>query len=1133
MAEPRHPKARFFVERDLFDRLSSFSELQARISTLSTDTERGAAFEVFAEAYFATQPLHQASDVWPFNTIPLPHKQRLGLGTSRDMGVDGIFKTRSGVITAYQVKFRSGRPSLQWAELSTFMGLADKVSQRVLFTNCVDLPKLMNERRGFYCIRGGDLDRLQPSDFDAILGWLRGGLVRPEKKEPLPHQQQAFDAILAGLRAHDRVTTVMACGTGKTLVQLWLAERLSCQNVLVLVPSLALLRQTLHEWLRETRWERIAYLAVCSDPTVNRGMDDLVVRQSELDFPVTTDSKTVRAFLGRETEAVKVVFSTYQSAREVARGMRPGDAFDLALFDEAHRTAGREGGYFSFALKDTLAARKRVFLTATPRHYDVRHQDKEGDARLVYSMDAVDVYGPVVHNLSFAEAAKQGIICNYKVIISVVTTEMVNDELLRRGEVVVRGDVVKARQVANQIALQKAVERYGVTKMITFHRSVKSAASFTAPDGQGVQSHLPGFEAYHVNGRMAAAERDAITNAFGEADRSVISNARCLTEGVNVPAVDLVAFLAPRRSRIDIVQATGRAMRPVPGKTTGYVFLPLFLEEATGESVENAVERGDFDEIWTVLQAMQEHDASLAEIIRQMRQERGRAGGFDDSRFREKVEVLGPELSLEFLREAITTRSLDRLGSSWDARYGELQAYRDRFGHCNVPRPWPENPRLGQWVHVQRREWVGGRLSAERIRRLEHLGFVWGPWDAMWEKMFSELVEYKSEHGSCAVPTKWPKNPELGGWVARQRNRRDRLSEGQIRRLDGLDFVWDMRDEVWETMFGALVRYKNKYGHCNVPQTWPDNPALATWVNEQRKRKRRNRLSVERMQRLEALGFTWEPLEGGWEGMFTALVEYKNKHGDCNVPVDWPENPALARWVYRQRKSKNKRMSPEQIQRLDDLGFAWDPRLEAKWEEMLSALVEFKKKHGHCNVPLRSRQHPKLGHWVMHQRVAMREKRLSGRRIKRLKGLGFVWDPADAFWEKRFSAMIEYKREHGHCNVPNGWPGNPKLAAWIQVQRRLRRMNNLSADREGRLENLGLVWNPYDVAWERMFSALVEYKKKYGDCNVPARWTENRELGSWVASQRSRKKEGTLREDRIRRLKKLGFQWQRGSHASR
>ena len=266
---------------------------------------------------------------------------------------------------------------------------------------------------------------------------------------------------------------------------------------------------------------------------------------------MTTDCEAVRRFLAADTDAVKIVFSTYQSAREVAKGMQDGERFDVGIFDEADKTAGREGTNFAFALKDSnLPIAKRLFLTATPRHYDVARRDKDGDAKLVYSMDVPDSYCPIAYRLPFSTAARRGIICHYKVVISVVTSKMVTEELLRRGEIVVDGATVRARQVANQLALQQAVVQHDIEKVFTFHARVKSAAAFAGDGPEGVRRHLPSFESYYVSGAMPAYEREGRMNDFRRAKGAVMSNARCLTEGVDVPAVDMVALLAPRRSRV-------------------------------------------------------------------------------------------------------------------------------------------------------------------------------------------------------------------------------------------------------------------------------------------------------------------------------------------------------------------------------------------------------------------------------------------------------------------------------------------------------------------------------------------------------------------------------------------------------
>lgn len=471
--KPKHPKAGLYLQQKLFNGIARFAALEQRIADLPTKQARGDAFEVFTEAYLSTQLLYQTKTVWPFSALPLVIKNRFALGQS-DVGVDGVFETHLGEYHAYQAKFRTGRPSLTWDELSTFMGLTDQIAERVVITNSNELSEVVSERRGFYYIRGTDLDRLQVEDFEVIRNWLAGAAVQHKHKTPLPRQQEALNAIAGTLKEQDRATILMPCGTGKTLVALWAAEQLGGQKILVLVPSLALVSQTLHEWLKETRWSKPSFLCVCSDPTAtSRAEDTVMLHQADVDFPVTTESEAVRSFLERTTDGVKVIFSTYQSARVVAKGMAGNERFDFGIFDEAHKTAGREGAQFGFALKDAnLPISKRLSMTATPRHYDVRKRDKEGDAKLVYSMDVPEVYGPVAYHLSFAKAVQDNMICGYKVLISVVTSEMVNDELLRRGAVLVEQDLVKARQVANELTVQDAIERYGIGKVITFHKSV-------------------------------------------------------------------------------------------------------------------------------------------------------------------------------------------------------------------------------------------------------------------------------------------------------------------------------------------------------------------------------------------------------------------------------------------------------------------------------------------------------------------------------------------------------------------------------------------------------------------------------------------------------------------------------------
>jgi predicted helicase len=180
---PRHRRTGYYVARGLFEGLKGFADLESRIAALPTQQDRGDAFEVFAEAYLATQKLVGAEEVWPADQVPIAVLQAHALPT-KDMGTDGVFKTWDGQYNAYQSKFRTGRPSLTWHELSTFMGLTDQVGERVLFTNCDDLSEVMDARSGFFCIRGNDLDRLTKDELKAIADWLQGVVVTRKRKSP-------------------------------------------------------------------------------------------------------------------------------------------------------------------------------------------------------------------------------------------------------------------------------------------------------------------------------------------------------------------------------------------------------------------------------------------------------------------------------------------------------------------------------------------------------------------------------------------------------------------------------------------------------------------------------------------------------------------------------------------------------------------------------------------------------------------------------------------------------------------------------------------------------------------------------------------------------------------------------------
>jgi hypothetical protein len=326
--------------------------------------------------------------------------------------------------------------------------------------------------------------------------------------------------------------------------------------------------------------------------------------------------------------------------------------------------------------------------------------------------------------------------------------------------------------------------------------------------------------------------------------------------------------------------------------------------------------------------------------------------------------------------------------SGWEEGFAALTTFKAREGHCLVPQRHIEGTfKLGFWVSNQRAN--QNRMTAERRQRLDAIGFVWDTLESGWEEGFAALTTFKAREGHCLVPALHVEGTyRLGQWVNGQRNNKDTLPPERKRHLDAIGFVWDARESLWEEGFAALMTFKAREGHCLVPALHVEGKfKLGQWASVQRGN--RNRISTEHRQRLDSVGFVWDPREGAWEKGFAALTTFKAREGHCLVPALHVEGTyRLGQWVKVQRNNKDT-LPPERKQRLDAIGFVWDS-LESGWEEGFAALTTFKAREGHCLVPQRHIEGTfKLGFWVSNQRA--NQNRMSAERRQQLDAIGFVW----------------------------------------------------------------------------------------------------------------------------------------------
>ncbi|MFA5957679.1 DEAD/DEAH box helicase [Hyphomicrobium sp.] len=637
-----------------------------------TEREKGTYFEELIACYLRNEPRYRDlyETVWPYADWA-----RTQSFDGRDAGIDLVAQTHgTGEYHAIQCKLFDPGYRLQKADIDSFFTASGKkpFTQRVIVSTTDHWSEhaeaaLTDQQPPVHKI---DLTALEESQIDWSKYAPKAKPVLKSKKELREHQTRALKAVVNGLAAADRGKLIMACGTGKTFTSLTIAEKMAGAGgrVLFLVPSLNLLSQTLTEWSQEAAVPLHCF-AVCSDTDIGKKRDktDDTVETlvHELRYPATTNAKDLAREVNARSDdkSMSVVFSTYHSIATISEAQRKHKLadFDLIICDEAHRTTGAtfededESAFVMVHDEKTIRGTKRIYMTATPRIYgDAAKATAEKDNVALCSMDDESLFGKELHVLTFSDAVQRGLLVDYKVIVLAVQEEHVSrrlQELLKDGN-----NQIKVDDAAKIIGCWKALSKQNLTPLEGDTAAMRRAVAFcqVIEIQKGAKTHkvssknIAGMfqsvveayqkaeleagveiepsmrlkcEAAHVDGSMNASEKETqlawLKADPGEDTCRILSNVRCLSEGVDVPALDAVLFLTPRNSQVDVVQSVGRVMRNAPGKTRGYVVLPVVIpvgmepHEALGNNQVYRV-------VWQVLQALRSHDDRFDAMINKL-----------------------------------------------------------------------------------------------------------------------------------------------------------------------------------------------------------------------------------------------------------------------------------------------------------------------------------------------------------------------------------------------------------------------------------------------------------------------------------------------------------------------------------
>ncbi len=640
MTPVKSKKARTKAADKTAPKPGSFEHIEAQLHALGDkrgNTAKGDAFEELCCDYLlASYP--QVKEAWLRDARPETQ--------GADMGIDVFARTTSGELWAIQAKAYKAKYAIKKGDIDSFLAESSrsKYAFRLLIATTDGVGPnarhtLAGQEKGVGLVLRSDLANSKVK-WPAKLG---KPLKKLPRNKPDEHQKDAIKNVVKGFRKHDRGQLIMACGTGKTLTTLWINERLKSQRTLVLVPSLSLISQTFKEWNRDCK-KPFDPLVVCSDQTVLKGGEDALIESTaELGVPVTTNLGEIRSFLRKPRERPSVVFCTYQSSDLIAEAQKSrAQVFDLVLADEAHRCAGAKAGLFATVLDaGKIKAKRRLFATATPRYFtpQVRKLAKNRNHELT-SMDDQSQFGPIFHELNFAEAIKRRLLADYQVVVFGVTDQEAR-RLAEKAELVKTTDNVEidARTLAAQIGLAKAIRKYDLKKVISFHSSVAKARTFsnenneasfarrTAKMPRGVRP-TGRFWTDHISGKTPTERRNSLIKHFSNLPsnmRGLLANCACLGEGVDVPVLDGVAFIAPKRSQIDIIQAVGRVIRKIRDAEEvkiGTIVIPLFIDDS--EDADEALSDSVYEPVWRVICALRAHDKTLAEQLDKVRLNLGR-----------------------------------------------------------------------------------------------------------------------------------------------------------------------------------------------------------------------------------------------------------------------------------------------------------------------------------------------------------------------------------------------------------------------------------------------------------------------------------------------------------------------------
>ena len=990
----------------------NWKDFEKKISKLN-EKDRGTVFEWLCVFYLQIHPVYKAAYKRVLHSTEFLKdndiKKKLGL-KHHEEGTDIIGETFEGKIDIIQCKYKdnetknitandinssvriaSGREARKWVDTILIC------SNLKGFTKNKVLDELDIQ---FRTLSFGDFQKIGDRDFKNIRLIINKKTLKYKKNNARPHQAKAVQEAINHFKTERRGQLIHACGTGKTLTSYFLFEKFNSKLTLYLVPSLQLINQTLTEWCKESlaRNKLISPIVICSDKS-NENISEYNPQLwlQELGIKVSNNFRELNQFVNSRRKN-KVIFCTYQSGKILSNHFKNiKKNIDLAFFDEAHNTTSSKSKIFGHLLEDkNINIKKRLFMTATPKKL-VGHDDR------FYNMEDEKIYGKLIDEITFKTAIEELKLLNdYEIVTPIVSDPNIKNLLKKNPFVIDKKKLpqeVELKLISGAITLKKTLKEKNIKNVVSFHGRVNRAKAFK----DGINNIHPEIQlnAYHVHGKQSGSVRKDILSDFANNPPSIVTNAQCLSEGVDVPSIDAVIFVDPKQSKVDITQAIGRALRKgSKSKGKSYIIVPVIIDKKDTDTIEEA-----YQQILMVLRSMAEHDGRVVEYFKLIAEGKKPKYKLIDI----NSEYLPHEFNLDNFIKNLSTKAWSRFSKLGRRPFDQARLWARDLGinssgwntfikSGKKPVDIPSDP-----ARAYSKEWLGWPDFLGNPSIIEDT-----------DRTIKEYKIYAKGKINPFPPDRYilPDGFELGVRVRGilQSKRRGVLPKWREEKIEkelinrGI-FDWIGRDEfMWCKSFNAYKKYLDE-GNPKIPKknTIFDGLNIETWAQNQKlKYKKKTGTKIDRevgdltedqFIKLKSINFQYEDTyDINWEKNFIKVqIELPKNKG--KIPE---ENKSLKRWVFKQRTNfKNNKLEKDKIKKLKGIAYwSWDPFKDI-FEKNINQLEEYVNLTKDTN-PSQDQFHKgwKLGGFLTKIRGKYRKGSLEKKYIERIKKLKIKLKPS-------------------------------------------------------------------------------------------------------------------------------------------